>query len=109
MTPSPEHRWLASVGASVILTISDPPRRDKEPDLALCLAPGEGIAGAIPSRSRFRLPSAEGVNNKSEIWSVRRRLISSGMLRSKERSPASTCPTGISSLTSCSCGSSGSR
>ena len=35
--------------------------------------------GVMPSRSKFWSPSGEGVNSKSEIWSVRMRLISSGM------------------------------
>ena len=36
------------------------------------------LAGGIPSRFRLSLPSREGVNSQSAIWSVRRRLISSG-------------------------------
>ena len=46
-----------------------------------------------------RLSSADSVvNRRSEIWSVRMRLISSGIVRSKLRSPASTCATRTPSL-----------
>jgi len=51
-----------------------------------------------PSAFRFKSPSSEGVNSRSDRRSVTIRLISSGMVRSKERSPASTWPTGTSNL-----------
>lgn len=54
--------------------------------------------GAIPSRCRFISQSAEGVKRSWESWSVTARLISSGMLRSKDRKPASTCPIGTRNL-----------
>ena len=47
----------------------------------------------IPSRTRFRSPSSEGVSKRSAIWSVNTRFISSGILRSNERKPDSTCAT----------------
>jgi len=47
----------------------------------------------MPSRWRFSLASIEGVSSRSAKASVTRRLISSGMVRSKLRNPASTCAT----------------
>jgi cellulase/cellobiase CelA1 len=43
-----------------------------------------------PSRARFAIPDGSETNNRSLIASVSIRLISSGMSRSRERSPAST-------------------
>ena len=53
---------------------------------------------ALPSRSRLSRASGEWMNSRSEIASVTSRLISSGMVRSKLRRPASTCPTGTPSF-----------
>ena len=44
-----------------------------------------------PSRRRFASASGLGVSSRSARASVTSRLISSGIPRSKERSPASTC------------------
>jgi hypothetical protein len=51
-----------------------------------------------PSRARCSSASGDGVQKTSQIASVTRRLISSGMRRSPLRSPASRCTTGIQSL-----------
>ncbi len=51
------------------------------------------FSSAIPSRRRFTLPDSSVVNRRSAIASVSMRLISSGIVRSKLRSPASTCAT----------------
>jgi hypothetical protein len=56
-------------------------------------------SGATPSRRRFSSAAGSVMKSSSETASVRTRLTSSGMLRSKLRSPASTCATGIPSLT----------
>ena len=50
-------------------------------------------AGETPSRRRFSSPSADGVSSRSASASVTIRLISSGMVRSKLRRPASTWAT----------------
>ena len=42
--------------------------------------------------------SGEWMNRSCESWSATIRLISSGIVRSNERSPASTCPTGMLQL-----------
>ena len=55
-------------------------------------------SAGTPSRSRFSSPSGDGVHSRSEIASVTSRLISSGMRRSRLRSPASRCTTGIHSF-----------
>ena len=49
--------------------------------------------------SRRRLSTAVGVeqSSRSLAWSVSTRLSSSGIERSNERMPASTCPTGMRS------------
>src|SRR5439155_516128 len=52
-------------------------------------------AGSIPSLRRFSSPSRDGVKSRSESRSVSTRLISSGMVQSRERSPASICPIGM--------------
>ncbi len=57
------------------------------------------LFAGMPSRARFSLPAGSVVKSRSEIASVRMRLISSGMPRSKLRRPASTCATGRPSLT----------
>ena len=54
--------------------------------------------GGRPSRSRFGVASGEWVKSSSAIWSVRIRLISSGIVRSHERRPASMWPTGMFSF-----------
>ena len=51
-------------------------------------------SGAIPSRARLSAAARSVVKSRSAIWSVRMRLISSGMSRSKLRRPASTWTTG---------------
>ncbi len=48
-------------------------------------------SAGIPSFRRFSSPSGDGVKSRSAITSVTMRLISSGIVRSKLRSPASTC------------------
>ena len=48
-------------------------------------------ARSIPSRRRFASAAASVVQRMSAAWSVRIRFISSGMLRSPLRSPASRC------------------
>ena len=50
-------------------------------------------SGGIPSRRRFSSASGLGVRRRSASASVTSRLISSGMVRSNERSPASTWAT----------------
>ena len=45
-----------------------------------------------------RPPSRDGHRSRSERWSVRTRLSSSGIARSNERMPASTCATGMPRL-----------
>ena len=54
---------------------------------------------AMPSRSRLSAAARSVVYRTSAIWSVSTRLISSGISRSKLRSPASTCTTGMRFLT----------
>ena len=51
-----------------------------------------------PSRPRFSTAWFVGQSSKAETWSVRTRLSSSGMPRSNDRNPASTCAMGIPSL-----------
>ena len=53
----------------------------------------------MPSRRRFSIASSLWMNRWSENWSVTMRLISSGIVRSKLRSPDSTCASGMPSLT----------
>ena len=52
----------------------------------------------IPSRSRLTAAWADGQSNRSEMWSVRQRLISSGICRLNDLKPASTWATGRWSL-----------
>ena len=52
------------------------------------------LDGATPSRARLASASGDGVHNRSATESVTIRLISSGIVRSKLRSPASRCATG---------------
>ena len=56
------------------------------------------LAGSTPSLRRLASASRDGVNRRSASWSVTRRLISSGMVRSRERRPASTWATRTPSL-----------
>ena len=56
----------------------------------------------IPSSFKWISPEFSETSNRSDSASVTRRLISSGMLRSKLRNPASTWTTGISRLTAAS-------
>ena len=51
-----------------------------------------------PRRARFSIASSECRKRYSERWSATTRLISSGIVRSKLRSPDSTWPIGISSF-----------
>ena len=51
-------------------------------------------SAAMPSRNRLSCAVRSVVYSTSATWSVSTRLISSGMPRSKLRSPASTCATG---------------
>ena len=46
-------------------------------------------SGATPSAKRFSSPSSDGVHSTSAIESVTIRLISSGMVQSRLRKPAS--------------------
>ena len=55
-------------------------------------------AGDAFAQRGSRSASALGVNNRSESRSVSTRLISSGIVRSQLRSPASTCATRTPSL-----------
>ena len=56
-------------------------------------------SAATPSRRRFSTPLGSVTNSQWLIASVRMRLISSGIVRSKLRRPASTWATGTPSLT----------
>ena len=56
-------------------------------------------SSGTPSRRRFSTPLGSVTNSQWLIASVRMRLISSGMVRSKLRRPASTWATGTPSLT----------
>ena len=60
--------------------------------------PGAPGPPSTPSWARLSRPSGLVTNRRSESTSVTRRLISSGMVTSKLRRPASTCATGTSSL-----------
>ena len=62
-------------------------------------SPTTTVLPASPSAARCSAPTAVGVRSRSAAWSVRTRLISSGMARLKERSPASRWATGMCSLT----------
>ena len=53
---------------------------------------------STPSRARLSVASGLCVKHQREIWSVRTRLISSGIVRSKLRSPASRCAIGMPSF-----------
>ena len=53
----------------------------------------------MPSRRRFSTPLGSLTSSRSLIASVSTRLISSGIERSKLRSPASTCATRTPSFT----------
>ncbi len=56
-------------------------------------------SAGTPVAVRLSQPSGLVTNSSSHSWSVRRRLISSGIVSSHERRPASTCATGMPSLT----------
>ena len=58
-----------------------------------CTAPA-----GLPSRARYPIASGDVTNSSEHSWSVSRLLISSGMVSSKLRSPASTCASGTPSL-----------
>ena len=51
-----------------------------------------------PSFARYPIASGEVANIRLDSWSVSRRLISSGIVTSKLRRPASTCAIGMPSL-----------
>ncbi len=55
-------------------------------------------SSATPSLRRLSTPLGSVTNSQSLSASVRMRLISSGIVRSKLRNPASTCATGTNSL-----------
>ena len=61
-----------------------------------------GLPASMPSRSRLSIACRECTSRSRDRWSVRTRLCSSGMRRSKLRSPASRCATGMSSFTAAS-------
>ena len=63
-----------------------------------CCRPCGSSRRATPSRMRLSTASGECMKRNSESASVTTRLISSGIVRSKLRSPASIWPTGISSF-----------
>ena len=66
---------------------------------SIIVLPTSWIASAEqPSASRLSRASGEWMNRNRETWSATMRLISSGIVRSKERSPASTWPIGSSSF-----------
>ena len=65
---------------------------------SMMLPTSSTLSAATPSRARCSLPSCDGVQSTSEIASVTIRLISSGIVRSPLRKPASRCATGISSF-----------
>ena len=48
----------------------------------------------MPSAARFAAATSDEHSSSALRWSVSTRLISSGMARSNERMPASTCATG---------------
>ena len=52
----------------------------------------------MPSAARLATAVGVGANSQLERWSETTRLTSSGIRRSKERSPASTWATGTVSL-----------
>ena len=53
---------------------------------------------SMPSAARFATAVGVGAKSQRDRWSAMTRLISSGMRRSKERRPASTCATGTCNL-----------
>ena len=55
-------------------------------------------AAGQPSASRLSRASGEWMKRSCESWSATIRLISSGIVRSNERRPASTCPIGSEQL-----------
>ena len=56
----------------------------------------------IPSADRFATAIGVGAKSQRDTWSVRMRFVSSGIRRSKLRSPASTWATGIPAVTAAS-------
>ena len=52
----------------------------------------------MPSAARLATAVGVGAKSQRERWSATTRLTSSGIRRSNERSPASTCATGTVSL-----------
>ena len=61
-------------------------------------SPTTWTPSTTPSASRLRAATSVGQKSCAARWSVTTRLISSGMRRSNDRRPASTCATGIMSL-----------
>ena len=83
--------------AAAIASVSMRPR--SATSVSIIVFPTSWIASAWqPSASRCPRASGEWVNSRSDTWSVSTRLISSGIDRSKDRSPASTCPIATPSL-----------
>ena len=62
-------------------------------------SPTTTVRAWSPSAARCSAPARVGVSSRSAAWSVRTRLISSGIARLKERRPASRWATGTCSLT----------
>ncbi len=58
-------------------------------------SPTTSTRPAIRSARRFSAAASEEHRSSEEAWSVSTRLSSSGIARSNERIPASTCATGI--------------
>ena len=57
-------------------------------------SPTRTTPSTIPSAARLSTAVGVGANSQRDRWSATTRLISSGIRRSKLRSPASTCATG---------------
>ena len=57
-------------------------------------SPTTSIRPATRSARRFSAAASEEHSSSAEAWSVSTRLSSSGIARSNERMPASTCATG---------------
>ena len=67
----------------------------KASDTSAITSPTRWDSPRTPSRSRLRIAVSVEHSSSSLAWSVRTRFSSSGMERSNERIPASTCPVGI--------------
>ena len=58
-------------------------------------SPTTTTSPCTPSERRFSAGPADEQSRRSDAWSASTRLSSSGIERSYERIPASTCATGI--------------